>query len=215
MCNQRRTKYFVVTLIIVVVVAVCGDATAQRRGRGGLRPGNVTHVQLLAVDAVQKELKLTDEQKNKVRQINESVTIGRKKLFAEVTKESGDRGPKIAELTKKATADIEKLLDEAQRNRLQEILLQVNGAAELAKKELRDALHITDEQNAKLKELRRENIKARQESLANYEGDRMTKMLELQKAADEKLLSVLTPEQRKQFEAMQGKKLELSLFPST
>ena len=36
---------------------------AQGRARGGLRMGNVAAVQLLLVDEVQTELKLTDEQK--------------------------------------------------------------------------------------------------------------------------------------------------------
>ena len=168
--------------------------------------------QLLTMDAVQKDLNLTDEQKANVKQINETVTTGRKKLFAEVTKESGERGAKIAELNKKAAADIATLLDETQRKRLQEIVLQVNGAAEITKKEIREALQLTAEQDAKLKEVRRANLKARQEALANFEGDRMAKMVELQKAADEKLLAVLTPEQRKKFAELQGKKIELELF---
>ena len=40
----------------------------------------------------------------------------------------------------------------------------------------------------------------------------MAKILELQREADAKLLEVLTDEQRKQFEAMQGKKITIELF---
>jgi Spy/CpxP family protein refolding chaperone len=36
--------------------------------------------------------------------------------------------------------------------------------------------------------------------------------MKLQHEGDKKLLEVLTPEQRKQFTEMQGKKLELKLF---
>src|SRR5262245_33781527 len=214
MSNLNTKPFFIAVCGVALSLALSQHAEAQRRGRGGLRPGSVTAAQLLVVDAVQKDLKLTEEQKSKAKEINESVTTGRKKLFAEISKESGDRAAKVAELNKKAADDIEKLLDETQRKRLQEIVLQANGAAELSKKEIREALKITKEQDAKLKEVRKENTKARQESLANFDGDRMAKMVELQKAADEKLLAVLTPEQRKQFEAMQGSKIELNLFSS-
>lgn len=214
MSNLFTRRIFIAACGVALALALFQQAEAQRRGRGGLRPGNVTAAQLLMVDAVQKDIQLTDEQKSKVKAINEGVISGRKKLFAEISKESGDRAARVAELNKKAAADIEKLLDETQRKRLQEILLQANGATELNKKEIQEALKITKEQDAKLKEVRKENAKARQETLANLEGDRIAKMVELQKAADEKLLAVLTPEQRKQFEAMQGKKIELNLFSS-
>jgi Spy/CpxP family protein refolding chaperone len=90
--------------------------------------------------------------------------------------------------------------------------LQVNGTSELANKEVREVLQITKEQQKKLLAIRHENAKARKEALANFEGDRMAKSVELQRKGDTKLLEVLTPEQRKQFEAMQGEKIDLKLF---
>jgi hypothetical protein len=213
MSNLSRKRAFVVILSLGMAIAMAGVAEAQRRERGGIRPGNVSPARLLVIESVRADLNLTESQKIEARKINEALTNGRQTLFAKVTKESGQRGPKVAELNKKAAADIAAMLDETQEKRLQEIVLQVNGASQLMRKDIRDALRISEGQQARLKEIRRENVEARSEALANYDGDRLAKMVELQKAADERLLAVLTAEQRQQFEAMQGKKIKLDLFP--
>jgi hypothetical protein len=188
------------------------SAEAQRRSLGGLRPGNVSPARLLTIDAVQAELKLTEAQKSKAAAINETLTVGRHELFAVVKKGTGKRAPKVAELEKQAQASIAALLDDAQEKRLKELLLQVNGASELSKKEVREALSISEDQEKKLDEVRRANAKARREALADFDGDRMAKILELQREADAKLLEVLTDEQRQQFEAMQGEKIKIDIF---
>ena len=104
---------------------------AQRSGRSGLRLGNVSAVQLLVLADVQTDLKLTVEQKEETVAMHDSFSAERRKMFAEVSRESGDRGPKLADLNERTTTRVEAILDEAQRQRLKEILLQVNGAAEL------------------------------------------------------------------------------------
>ena len=197
---------------MILGLIVFQSAEAQRRGLGGLRPGNVSPARLLTIDAVQTELKLTEQQKSKAAAINEKLTVGRHELFAEVKKDTGKRAPKVAELERQAQASIVELLDDAQEKRLKELLLQVNGASELSKNEVRDALSITEDQEKKLDEVRRANAKARREALADFDGDRMAKILELQREADAKLLDVLTDEQRKQFEAMQGEKITIDIF---
>jgi DNA-binding MarR family transcriptional regulator len=190
------------------------SAEAQRRAMGGLRPGNVSPARLLMVDEVQDELKLTDEQRSTAKEIIEKLTAGRQKLFAEIKKGDGKRASGVAKLEREAQSAIDELLNDQQMKRLDEIMLQVNGASQLARKEVRERLKVTEEQEKKLAEVRRRNAKARRDALANFEGDRMAKSVELQREADAKFLEVLTPEQRKQLEAMQGKKLEIKLFSS-
>jgi hypothetical protein len=190
------------------------SAEAQRRAMGGLRPGNVSPARLLMLDEVQTDLKLSEEQKSKASEINERLTAGRHKLFAEIKKGDGKRSSKVAELEREAEATIKQLLNDEQRKRLDELMLQVNGASQLGRQEVRERLKITDDQKRKIAEVRKENAKIRHEALAGFDGDRMTKSIELQREADARLLDVLTPGQRKQFEAMQGKKLEIKLFSS-
>jgi Spy/CpxP family protein refolding chaperone len=177
-----------------------------------MRFGNVTAVQLVQLADVQKELKLTDEQVGKVNAAFEELAVGRGQVMSTIAKESGQRGPKLAKLNEKSNADVKAALDESQRLRLQELLLQVNGAAELLNEEIQDQLHLTDGQKEKLKEVQRANAKARRDARADLSGDRWTAMVELQKEANAKLLEVLIPEQQKQFEKMQGEKIAIDLF---
>ena len=207
-----QTSVFVGGLILGL--SMLQSAEAQRRGLGGMRPGNVSPARLLTRDAVQAELRLTEGQKAKAAAINETLTAGRHELFAEVAKDTGKRGPKVAELNRQAQAGIDKLLNDTQRKRFAELLLQANGASELNRKKIREALGITKEQQRKLAEVSRANARARREALADFDGDRVAKMVELQRAADKRLLGVLTEEQRNRFEEMQGEKIELNLFAS-
>jgi hypothetical protein len=211
-CFKGHTNLYVVG--VFVSLFLFQSAEAQRRAMGGLRPGNVSPARLLVVDKVQIDLKLSDEQKSKGAEINERLTAGRHNLFAEVKKGDGKRAAKLGKLDQKAQASINELLDDTQEKRLQELLLQVNGASELFKKEIRGALDITKEQQTRLAEVRQANAKARQDALTGYEGDRMAKLIDLQREADAGLLEVLTAEQRKKLEEMKGKPIKIDLFAS-
>jgi len=207
---QSQTAACVASMVLVLSMFQLADA--QRRDLGGLRPGNVSPARLLTIDTVQAELKLTEAQKAKAIAINETLTVGRRELFAELAKDSGKRATKVTELERQALASMDEMLDDAQKKRLKKLLLQANGASELSKKEVRDALGITKAQQNKITEIRQANAKARHDALAGFDGDRMAKVLELQREADAKLLEVLTDEQRKQFEAMQGEKITINRF---
>lgn len=213
LCN--KTSLFI-TAAIALLLTTSNQSQAQGRARGGLRMGNVAPIQLLQVDEVQAELKLSAEQKEKANAAHEKFMTARRQVFAEVDKESGERGSKMKELKDKTAEELTNVLDEAQRKRLGEIRLQVNGAAELDNKEIAEQLKITPEQEKQLSEIRKANATARREALQALkeggEGSRSEKLSELQTAGDKKLLEVLTPEQRKQFEAMQGKKVKFELF---
>jgi hypothetical protein len=199
---------------LVSATLLVAPAHAQQRARGGMRLGSVTSARLLAIDTVQTELKLSDDQKKKAGEINETLTKARRELFQKVAKDSRERTEKVAELDKNADASVKELLSDEQEKRLGELLLQVNGASELMKKDVADALHITEEQHKKLAEANRANAKARKEALENFEGDRQAKTAELKQEEDKKLLAVLTDEQKKKFEEMQGKKIAIKIFAS-
>jgi hypothetical protein len=212
----RRGRYSIQLALVsaLLLFSLASTGHAQRRGRGGLRPGEVSLARLLTVEAVQNELKLSEKQKAAAIEINNFLTEERHKLFKEVAKENHERAQKVAELEDRTSSKVDRLLDQSQRKRLREILLQVNGAVELTKKDIQDELGITSEQRTKLAEISHENSKKRRDALANYEGDKTAKIVELQREADKKLLNVLTDKQREQFEKLKGKKISLDLFKS-
>ena len=210
---RLNPHYLCVAILgVAVVLSAARVSEAQRRGRGGMRLGNVSAVFLLQLPEVQAELKLTDEQKTKSAGVLTKLAEGRSEVIANVAKDSHQRGPKIAALSEQADKDVQTLLDETQRKRLQQLVLQVNGPNELENEDIQAALHLTDDQKAKLAEVSRGNAKTRRESLANFVGDRWEKVNELHKEANQKLLDVLTPEQQKQFDEMQGAKITIDVF---
>ena len=145
--TRRRNSLFVLAISgMIFSMAFTSSALAKRRNRGGLRPGDASLARLLTLEKVQADLKLSDKQKAEAADINNSLTEERHKLFAEVSKESKERGKKVAELEEKTSAKVNKLLDDAQQKRLREILVQVNGASELLKKDVQKELGITEEQ---------------------------------------------------------------------
>lgn len=212
----KRLRYLIPFALsgAVFLFGFVSSADAQRRDRGGLRPGEVSLARLLTIESVQNELKLSDKQKAAAAEINNALTEERHKLFAEVAKESHERGKKMAELEERTSAKVKKLLDEPQQKRLREILIQVNGASELMKKEIQEEIRVSAQQRQKLLDVNKANAKTRREALAKYEGDKNAKMVELQREADKKLLAVLTETQREQFEKLQGKKISIDLFKS-
>ena len=209
------TMFRIVTLTATVgglLLAMSDIAQAQRRGRGGMRPGHVSEVLLLQLPEVQEELKLTADQKASAAATLEKLAAGRSEVIANVPKEGGQRGPKIKELAQQASVAIEAILDDAQQARLHELVLQVNGPNELESEEVQTALGLSEDQKKKLSQISRENAKTRRDTMANFVGDRWEKSKELEKEANQKLLDVLTPEQQKQFEAMQGKRISIDLY---
>lgn len=92
-----------------------------------------------------------------------------------------------------------------------EIYIQVAGVAALQDDDIAAELGITEAQKTKMAEIQaanREEIGAQMRELFQSGGDReaiQAKMQELRRAADAKVLAVLTPEQQKKFEEMKGK----------
>ena len=212
MASSTFRPVLLAVLAACLALSISKTSEAQRRGRGGLRQGHIVEVFLLQLPEVQAELDLTDEQKAGATAALDKLAAGRSEVIASVPKEGGARGPKIKELTKQATTEINALLDETQRKRLSELRIQVNGATELENEDVQSALHLTEEQKDRIAKVSRENAKTRRDTMENFVGDRWEKNVQLQKEANQKLLDALTPEQQKQFQAMQGEKIEIDLY---
>jgi len=100
-----------------------------------------------------------------------------------------------------------------QVDRLKEINIQIRGPGALDDAEVAAELKITEDQKKQLIAVREEVGQKMREMFANRgEGrgeDMRAKFQEMQNQTIEKLLGVLTPEQRDQFEKMKGEKFEL------
>src|SRR5690606_6247018 len=125
--------------------------SAQQGGGGWGRLFQIPAVALAQLDEVQEELKLSDDQKKQVAELNEKLNQDRRDLF-----QSGDREQfreKWAKMNADASAEFKKLLDDAQAERVQEIYIQVNGPAVLADESVAEELKLSDEQRQALRDV--------------------------------------------------------------
>ena len=172
-------------------------------------------------DQVQKDLKLTPEQKDKIKAISEEFRANRRKQIegmAGATPE--DRRAKMVELLAKARAsraEYKKKIDDVllpeQRSRLRDITLYLRGPlAALADEEMAKTLKLTEEQKKQIKAIEeatgekvRSALQGLREHRSETQGELEAKASELSDQAVQQALGVLTPEQKESFEKMKGK----------
>lgn len=211
---RQRQKLLTIWATLVVVLAVAEPVLAQG-GRGSFRRlFGVAKAQLATLPEVQADLKMTDEQKTRVEEINDQLGEDRRSLwgtgFGRFSEIRGD----LEKLNAEASADVDKVLDDSQRKRLQEISIQQNGARALHEADVMAALKLSDEQQSKLKTAGEENSKAFEEAFS--EGGRENwreRAGELAEQSEKRLMGVLTDEQKTAFEAMKGTELAVDLSP--
>jgi Spy/CpxP family protein refolding chaperone len=176
--------------------------------------GQVTKLQLLRAEPVQKELELLDDQLTKIDAIAQEGRGQRGGGGGNFQNLSDEERAKLREEAAKRTAETNKKVDavllDHQKKRLQEIWLQAAGTGALNDAEVAKELAITEDQKTKLADASREAAAAMREAFQG--GDfNAEKMAQLRKESTEKTLAVLTSEQKDKFEKMQGKKVTFDL----
>ncbi|MEN6406028.1 MAG: hypothetical protein ABFC77_06105 [Thermoguttaceae bacterium] len=179
-------------MLIVLAASTIVSAQTKPNNRGAGSPGLDTN--LLQMDQVQKELQLTDEQRAKL------LMVGMQML------QSGKRG----NLEKQVSA----ILKPEQRQRLKEIRMQLDGVNAMLSPKVSKELNLSADQLAKLRAIQTVARPAQAEKNASPE-QRYLKVIAMRKEATTQALKILTPEQRAQFEKMQGKKVEFDLPASS
>jgi len=193
-----------ITLAAAIVAMAVSPALAQQRQRqpgrgfgGGFGGGTVY---LLTQKSVQDELKLSEEQVKQVKELQEKQRADRPNF------QGGDREEiqkKMAERRKAENEAVAKILKPEQLKRVKQIGLQQQGARALNNEEVAKALKITDEQKGKIREIQ---MKAFEEMRDVGRGEEArTKIQELMKKTNEKVMGVLTAEQKTKLKEMQGK----------
>lgn len=225
----------IAAIVSLVCVLVAGDALAQGRGRGGRfgggagRGGQMNKATLLSIPAVAEDLGLSEEQKSGVASLQEEARgqrrgqrgqRGERPNFRDMSEEDrqamrDERREQAEAQRKEAEGKLKELLDDRQMERLNEIALQIQGANALLTEPVQQKLSLSEETVSELQQTANDTRRETREQMRDIfgGGDRenaMQKMRELQEQTNNKLLGVLSAEQRQQFEQMQGAKLELS-----
>jgi len=216
-----RRGFLGLMLAALLLMAVNGAASAQRGGGGfgGQRGGMGGGLMLLRMPEVQKELKMTPDQISKVDAKQQDVGAAMREIFQSAGNPQ-DMSPeerqkmmgRMQEIQTKAVNDI--LTDDAQRKRFHQLELQQQGGAALGRKEVADELKLTDAQKKQIADIQQASNQARRDAMQGFGNPQdmsaeertkmMTKMQDMQKATNEKLVGVLTDAQKAQWKDMTG-----------
>lgn len=227
--KMNRLGMFAVSAAILMLCAsanVMGQPPGRGQGGGGqggrggqgMNPrlmGNIPAMSLVQLEEVSKELKVSDEQKERLEEVQKNMQSRMQELREE---NQGDREA-MMEAMQTANAEMAeqttKVFDEGQQKRLMQIYLQVNGAMALTDKKVAEMLKLTEDQSAELTEAIQENRSSMREEMQGLRDleaeERETKIAEFIKSRDESLMSVLTDEQKEAMEKAMGEKLAVDL----
>jgi Spy/CpxP family protein refolding chaperone len=198
---MRRLGVWVGPALVLAV----GASPGLGQGRFGAdRPAGSSGPQafrLLTQKPVQEELKLTDDQVKKTRELTRRM---RDQLVRAV--EDGERA-KVFEIIRKTEPDLYALLTPEQGKRLKEICLQERETRAFEDPAVARELKITDGQKKQLAALQEEAKKKVQKLYEGEAADRQEvrkKRGELHAQTQQKILAILTPEQQARWKAMTG-----------
>ncbi|MGD0519072.1 MAG: hypothetical protein ABSA26_16175 [Thermoguttaceae bacterium] len=194
-------------------------------GRGGMGPGGGGGMMILSLvqnEKVQKELEIVADQKTKLTELATEQRSAMRDAFSSLPQDLDpeERMTKMQALMKENQDKLMKKLGEIllpkQLERLKQILLQAQGSMALSDPDVVKALNITSEQQEKMKTVREDAMTKSRDALSGVSGaERRTKMQELMKEIDKKVLEVLTTDQVAQLEKMKGAKVDFDLSAIT
>src|SRR5262249_45718904 len=158
---------------LAVVALLGGTALAQQRPFGGFGGGTA---RLLMNPDGQQELKLSEEQSTKAKEIGQQIREKHKDDFAKLKETPKEQvREKFQELAKVVNAETEKALKDVlkpeQQKRLKQLELQARGVDAFTDSEIQTSLKLTDEQKEKIKTLNEDARKEMREIFQNAQGN--------------------------------------------
>ncbi|MHC4176957.1 MAG: hypothetical protein ACYSWU_05595, partial [Planctomycetota bacterium] len=219
---SRVRSALVLAMVFVLAGALFATAAeqGQRRGARGPQRGfgpfgrSSSLIGLLRFAQVQKELKLSDEQKSKVEEIGKKLQAERREQDAALRKipNPQKRRAKLVQLRKEQDAKAREQLREAisreQLIRLYQIRVQINGTVyALSNEYVASRLKLTDEQKNKVAEIdknaqqkQRKVFAGLRDASQEERGKAMAEIRKIRQSADKEALALLTAEQKEGLE---------------
>jgi hypothetical protein len=183
-----------------IAAAVVAQPPKGQRGGGG-RMFNAAA--LAAVKDVQADIKVTDEQKEKLSAFEAKQAEARGALQG-LSRE--ERMTKMQEMAKEAETALAEILKPDQVKRLKQIVLQVSGMGAFATPAVQTGLTLNDEQKEKIKAISSETMTENQ-GVRQGDGtpeEKQKKVAENNKNALAKVKELLTAEQKTKWTEMVG-----------
>jgi len=221
---RTASKWVLVAAVAVCVAGMASAQEQQRQRQGGGRGGMMGGVMLLTNESVQKELKVTDDQKEKLKTFAEEQGPKMREKMQELFQGGGgDRekmAAKMAEINAEATKALadSKILNDDQLKRFKQIELQsqlrTQGPAVFLSEDVQKKLKLTDDQKDKLKNLAGEHRKDMQElRQGGFNQESMQKMRTVNKEYTTKAMDTLTADQKAAWKDLTGEPFEVQMGP--
>ena len=135
-----------------------GGFGGGRRGGGGGGGGGNNQL-----EAIEADLKLTDDQKKKISDIRDGVNTKRREMFTRngggggggggFTPPTEEQMKEMQKLSEDAAKQVDSALNADQQKRLKQISLQLSGNRAVANKDTAKELGLSDDQNSKIADL--------------------------------------------------------------
>jgi Spy/CpxP family protein refolding chaperone len=207
--GHKIRKSAVAFAIVIMLVTV---ASAQRRERRIAIPRLIVEVWALSSEAVQKELKLTDQQLTQLEPLIEESRPDLPRGWSKLPEP--ERSAAISEVRKKGhEANVKALavLDDTQRARLKQLRYWIAAERVLLINEVADELMITSDQRAQFSVITMATADKLKETDNFPRGEdaqerikRAQRFREIQRSAGPEYLKVLTADQKAQLEKLRG-----------
>jgi Spy/CpxP family protein refolding chaperone len=212
-------------LVAAVAFAVAGVTSAQENrrrrpgGEGGQPPGGGAFsgrmmgggLLLLANESVQKELKITDEQKTKIKEFADAQQAKMREFFQGGQPDREKMAEAMREGREKSEKFVKETLNADQQKRYKQITLQQAGMAAFATEDVQKQLKFTDDQKDKLKSLGEEMRKDMTDLGRGFDQETMQKRRTITKEYNTKAMETLTDEQKKAWKEMTGEPFEIRM----
>jgi hypothetical protein len=186
---------------------------------------------LLMMEQVQGHLKLDDAQKGELKTLQESAGEDLRKMFTEMREAGGDFSAmqeKMREFTSKLDAKIEEVLDPEQFDRLLGLFAQRGLVQALTHKAIGEKLELSADTITSIRKVEEESNAAMRNVFQRPDGgqgggfggggnreemqkrmeEMREKMQQARKESEEKILGLLTADQKDKLEKLKGEKFE-------
>ena len=207
-------RLMVLAFLVLGLVVASSQAQPQRGGRGGGGGQGMlaNPVMLLGQASVQKELNITAEQKQQLQEAAAKLRQAPPPDFSNLS--PSDRAEKMQEMAREGERTAAKILHRDQMKRLKEISLQFRGASAFNDPEIAKALDLTDEQKEKIKTTVSEARGQRPQVAPGGDPQAARKHFEeMRKANLDKVMNVLTADQKTKWKDMTGEPFKGEIVP--
>lgn len=208
-------RFGTLALSLGALALMAAPALAQRPG--GMMMGRMNSGMLLTHEGVQKELKLDDQQKEKIdafaTDMRERMREGFQGLQDLDPQERRERMQEVMqEMEKDAKKAVDDILKPEQKTRFEQIVLQARGIDALTDPEVQKKLELDEVQREKIGKLNEAMQESMREVFRNNQGDReamMADMADLRRNTLTKVKALLTEQQQATWKEMTGEPFEV------